>query len=422
MNIATTIDWRAKGFPASAEGVSADDFVEALPSLFEAGFSWPVMVIRRSAVDHNVSVLADYCANREVSLAPHVKTTMSPQLWERQLAAGAWGLTVATPHQARVVRAHGVRRIFLANELVDSTAAAWAVDEMASDDGFELTCYVDSAAGARILGEATRGRGSRRLRVVVELGHDGGRTGCRTDADAVSVARAVQQEPSLALVGVSGYEGTLGHDRSAATVEAVSSFVHRLRVVLVAFDSEGLLDKDAGEYLVSCGGSAFFDLVTAGLNGAWDTRLPVRVLLRSGAYVTHDSLLYQRLSPLADAPVDSRLKPAIEVWGQVLSRPEPHLALLGVGKRDISFDEGMPVVLAARSLAGTGGIRALKGCAVDQLNDQHAYLSVPDSNDLAVGDLVCLGISHPCTAHDKWQLVPLVDDDHRVVETARSYF
>lgn len=421
MSTGTTIDWRAKGFPASAQGVSTDDFVRAQPSLFEAGFSWPVMVIKLSAVEHNIAALADYCANHEVSLAPHVKTTMSPQLWERQLAAGAWGLTVATPHQARVVRAHGVRRIFLANELVDATAAAWAVDEMASDDGFELTCYVDSAAGARILGEATRSRGGRRLRVVVELGHDGGRTGCRTDAEAVSVARAVQQEPSLALVGVAGYEGTLGHDRSTTTVEAVSAFVHRLRVMLVAFDSQGLLDEDAGEYLVSCGGSAFFDLVTAGLKGAWDTRLPVRVLLRSGAYVTHDSLLYKRLSPLADAPVNSRLKPAIEVWGQVLSCP-PHLALLGVGKRDISFDEGMPVVLGARSLAGTGGIRALKGCTVDQLNDQHAYLSVPDSNDLAVGDLVCLGISHPCTAHDKWQLVPLVDDDHRVVETARSYF
>jgi D-serine deaminase-like pyridoxal phosphate-dependent protein len=63
-----------------------------------------------------------------------------------------------------------------------------------------------------------------------------------------------------------------------------------------------------------------------------------------------------------------------------------------------------------------------RGCAVDQLNDQHAYLLLPDRSDVAVGDLVCLEISHPCTAHDKWQLVPIVDDDHRVVEFARSYF
>jgi len=416
------IDWRAKGFPASAQGLSTDDFIMSQPSLFEAGFSWPIMVISRTAVDHNVAVLAEYCADREVSLAPHVKTTMSPQLWDRQLVAGAWGLTVATPHQARVVRAHGVRRIFLANELVDATDATWVADEMANDDAFELTCYVDATVGARILGEATRGRQGRRLRVVVELGHEGGRTGCRTDAEAVAVARAVQQEPSLALIGVAGYEGGLGHDRSTATLQAVRLFVRRLRNMLVALDAERLLDPDAGEYLVSCGGSAFFDLVTAGLTGIGDTQLPVRVLLRSGAYVTHDSLLYDKLSPLADAPPESRLRPAIEVWGQVLSRPEPRLALVGIGKRDISFDEGLPVVLAVRSRACLGEIRPLQGCTVDQLNDQHAYLSLPDSSDVAVGDLVCLGISHPCTAHDKWQLVPIVDDDHRVVEIAHSYF
>ncbi len=416
------IDWRAKGFPASAQGLSTDDFIMSQPSLFEAGFSWPIMVISRTAVDHNVAVLAEYCADREVSLAPHVKTTMSPQLWDRQLVAGAWGLTVATPHQARVVRAHGVRRIFLANELVDATDATWVADEMANDDAFELTCYVDATVGARILGEATRGRQGRRLRVVVELGHEGGRTGCRTDAEAVAVARAVQQEPSLALIGVAGYEGGLGHDRSTATLQAVRFFVRRLRNMLVALDAERLLDLDAGEYLVSCGGSAFFDLVTAGLSGIGDTQLPVRVLLRSGAYVTHDSLLYDKLSPLADAPPESRLRPAIEVWGQVLSRPEPRLALVGIGKRDISFDEGLPVVLAVRSRACLGEIRPLQGCTVDQLNDQHAYLSLPDSSDVAVGDLVCLGISHPCTAHDKWQLVPIVDDDHRVVEIAHSYF
>ncbi len=416
------IDWRAKGFPASAQGLSTDDFIMSQPSLFEAGFSWPIMVISRTAVDHNVAVLAEYCADREVSLAPHVKTTMSPQLWDRQLVAGAWGLTVATPHQARVVRAHGVRRIFLANELVDATDATWVADEMANDDAFELTCYVDDTVGARILGEATRGRQGRRLRVVVELGHEGGRTGCRTDAEAVAVARAVQQEPSLALIGVAGYEGGLGHDRSTATLQAVRFFVRRLRNMLVALDAERLLDLNAGEYLVSCGGSAFFDLVTAGLTGIGDTQLPVRVLLRSGAYVTHDSLLYDKLSPLADAPPESRLRPAIEVWGQVLSRPEPRLALVGIGKRDISFDEGLPVVLAVRSRACLGEIRPLQGCTVDQLNDQHAYLSLPDSSDVAVGDLVCLGISHPCTAHDKWQLVPIVDDDHRVVEIAHSYF
>jgi D-serine deaminase-like pyridoxal phosphate-dependent protein len=418
----TTIDWRFKGFPVSAQGLSTEEFVVSRPGLFDAGFSWPVMVIRQSAIEHNVAALANYCAERGVSLAPHAKTTMSPQLWERQLAAGAWGLTVATPHQARVVRALGVQRVFLANELVDASTAAWIADEMASDESFELTCYVDSVAGVGILGAATAARVRRRLRVVVELGHEGGRTGCRSDEEALAVARAVGEEPSLALVGVAGYEGGIGHDRSTATVTAVRDFARRMRQLLTDLDAQHLLAADTGEYLVSCGGSAFFDLVADELAGTWGTTLPVRVLLRSGAYITHDSLFYEALSPFADGPSGARLRPAIEVWGQVLSRPEPGLALVGIGKRDISFDEGLPVVLAGRARSGDGAVEPLPDCRVDRLNDQHAYLTVPPDSALAVGDLVCLGISHPCTAHDKWQLVPVVDDGYRVVDTVRSYF
>ena len=53
---------------------------------------------------------------------------------------------------------------------------------------------------------------------------------------------------------------------------------------------------------------------------------------------------------------------------------------------------------------------------VGRLDDQHAYLSVPADAGLAPGDLVCLGISHPCTAFDKWRVIPVTDDDYRVVD------
>jgi len=59
---------------------------------------------------------------------------------------------------------------------------------------------------------------------------------------------------------------------------------------------------------------------------------------------------------------------------------------------------------------------------VTHLNDQHAFLALDPNEALEVGDLVGFGISHPCTAHDKWQLVPLLDDDRRVVGCIRSYF
>lgn len=60
--------------------------------------------------------------------------------------------------------------------------------------------------------------------------------------------------------------------------------------------------------------------------------------------------------------------------------------------------------------------------SVSALNDQHAFLDLPAEADLAVGDLVRFGISHPCTAFDKWRLVPVVDEEDRVVEVAHTLF
>jgi D-serine deaminase-like pyridoxal phosphate-dependent protein len=59
---------------------------------------------------------------------------------------------------------------------------------------------------------------------------------------------------------------------------------------------------------------------------------------------------------------------------------------------------------------------------VTRLDDQHAYISVPPGADLAPGDLLCLGISHPCTTFDKWRAIPVVDDENRVTDVVHTFF
>jgi D-serine deaminase-like pyridoxal phosphate-dependent protein len=175
------------------------------------------------------------------------------------------------------------------------------------------------------------------------------------------------------------------------------------------------------EIIVTAGGSAFFDRVVACLTPAWNLDLPVRVVLRGGCYLTHDSGLYERLSPIGtrDASTD-RLRPALETWGVVLSRPEPELAIVGFGKRDVPFDIDLPIpALASRN----GELRDVRGrLTVTALNDQHAYVRLAPGAELEVGDLLGCGISHPCLAFDKWPLLPLVDDDYTVVGGIRTFF
>jgi hypothetical protein len=88
--------------------------------------------------------MATYCADHGVLLAPHGKTTMSPQLFRRQLAAGAWAVTAATAWQASAMTEMGVRRIVLANEVVDPGSVRLLGELLTRYPDLDLWCYADS--------------------------------------------------------------------------------------------------------------------------------------------------------------------------------------------------------------------------------------------------------------------------------------
>ena len=407
-----------KGFgPLAAGGrrVTAAGLAAARPALHAAGLSYPLLTLRQSALAGNIEAMAAYCARAGVALAPHGKTAMSPELAARQLARGAWGITVATIGQLRTYRAFGFGRLLLANELVDEAGIAWLAAELAADPGFTAYCYVDSADGVAILDRVLRARpAGRPLPVLVEIGHDGGRTGCRTDADALAVAEAAAASGTLAVAGVAGYEGGLAAGRPADPLGQVAAFCARLRAL--AGRIRPLADP-AGEFIVTAGGSAYFDVVTRELTAGGTAGLTV--ILRSGAYLTYDHGYYGTISPAARGEADApALQPALELWAQVLSRPEPGLALLAAGRRDAGFDAGLPVPLRA---VRRGAEEPLDG-EVTALNDQHAYLRLAGPAALAPGDLVCLGISHPCTTLDKWRVIPVVSDDGRIIDAVHAFF
>jgi D-serine dehydratase len=384
----------------------------------EKGFGYPVLTLRESALAGNLAAMAAYCARAGVELAPHGKTAMSPELAARQLASGAWGITVATIGQLRMYRAFGFPRLLLANELVDEPGIAWLAGELAADPGFAAYCYVDSTDGVAILDRAlTAHPAGRRLPVLVEIGL--GRTGCRTDDQALTVAKAAAATGTLTVAGVAGYEGTIGAPRAQA-LDTVASFCRRLATLAstVRAGTGSGAGPDGAEFIVTAGGSVYFDVVARELTAALDG---MTVVLRSGCYLFHDHGIYQADSPaargVAGAPV---LRPALELWAQVVSRPEPELALLSAGRRDVGFDAGLPVPLRARRLDGS--TPRLAGAKVTGLNDQHAYLRLDPESALAPGDVVCLGISHPCTTLDKWRLIPVLDDEDNVIETVHTFF
>jgi D-serine deaminase-like pyridoxal phosphate-dependent protein len=419
-----------KGFGviAASGPVTSASLGRRRPPLFGGEFPMPLLVLRESAVAHNIAAMAAYCGAAGVRLAPHGKTTMAPQLMARQLAAGAWAVTAATIGQVLTYRAFGIPRILLANELTDPAGIAWLAGEMAADPGFDCYLYVDSLDGVALLDSSLRACGTARpVPVLVELGYPGGRTGCRDMGEAIAVAEAAAAAPTLRVTGAAGFEGLIGHDRESQTVAEVTRFCGALR----ALGEHLAATAGPDGVILSAGGSAFFDIVVQELTDGWAGGGAPLVVLRSGVYVAFDDGLYARIapggggSPGGDQPGGGTgpgpaLEPALELWAHVLSRPEPGLALACAGRRDVGFDSGLPVPLRFRTPGGQ--LTPAAGSHVSALDDQHAYVRLPAGTDLAPGDLVCLGVSHPCTTFDKWRVIPVVDDGYRVIDAVHTFF
>ena len=409
------VDVRFKGLPAAWAGRTPAQICAECPDLFAAGPLGTLCVLDGGALEHNLAVMADWCARHWVGLAPHAKTHMAPQLLAKQVAAGACAVTLATISQVRMFRTFGVREVILANELVDPAGLAWLAAELDADPRFRLTCWVDSVRGVRLMTDALEAAGAQRaVQVCVELGAPGARTGCRDLGCADEVAAAVLASPRLSLVGVAGYEAALGHDVSAPGVAVVTDYLMRLRQT--AQHLAGRCETD--DVIVTAGGSTHFDLVADLLAGDW------RTVLRSGCYLTHDDGLYRDTSPLTrPGSAAGGFKAALSVWAQVCSRPEPGLALLTMGRRDVSFDQSLPVPKRIRT-AAVWSSDGLAGYEVFKLNDQHAFLALPPGaqDSVDVGTWLEFGISHPCTVFDKWQMIPVIDDSGHVMEVVRTFF
>jgi D-serine dehydratase len=416
------IDWRYKSFPGGTPTRIRDVRARGW-NVLGGDFLPPVMVLKDSALRHNSELVAAYCKRHDFLLAPHGKTTMAPQLLKLQLDDGAWAVTAATMSQVRVWRAVGVERVILANELVEPAAISWLAAELNADPAFEFYCLVDSVAGVRVLESGlAASRLVGRVQVLLEVGPEGGRAGCRTHAEALEVARAIAGTQRLALAGVEAFEGVIDAPSLVSTIHAVDDFLNDMRTLVVELDEADLFAQ-ASAVTVTAGGSAFPDRAVACLGGEWNLSRPVRRVLRSGCYLTHDAVHYKQLSPFGGRiPETGQLEEALEVWGAVLSLPEPGLAILGFGRRDVPYDMELPVPRLVKTRGPQPPIPLRAEASITKVMDQHAFLKVGAGANLKVGDLVGCGISHPCTAFDNWRLIPVVDDGYAVIDAVLTYF
>ncbi|MBB1086994.1 amino acid deaminase [Lysobacter sp. SG-8] len=406
---------------ASTKG-AVDPAAGDRPGLLEGALSLPAAVLRDDALRHNLRWMQAFADRHGVRLAPHGKTTMSPRLFHEQVEAGAWAITLATAPQVAAAAAHGIPRVLMANQLVGERNMAVVADAIAG--GMDVYCLVDSVANVEALARFFSARGQV-LQVLVEIGIAGARCGCRS-VDAVrDVVAAVRAAPPLRLRGIETYEGVVHAETPAAAATEVTAHLRRVRDIAHVLLDEAAFDE--GEVLLSGAGSAWYDLVTGVFTESpRDRVVPV---IRPGCYLIHDHGLCmhgqaQVMARSSDAMgMVGDLRQALEVWAHVQSIPEPGHAIVGMGKRDVAFDAGLPVPLRHHRPGREGGPReAGADWQVVSMMDQHAVMRFDAGADLRIGDMLGFGTSHPCLTFDKWTQLHRVDDDYRVIDTLRTCF
>jgi D-serine dehydratase len=387
-------------------------------NLLREDLSLPTAVLYEDRLLHNLNWMRQFIAAYGVRLAPHGKTTMAPRLFELQLQAGAWGITLATVHQTQVAYAHGVRRVLMANQLIGKENMV-IIARLLQDSEFEFYCLVDSAAQVNQLGSYYAKLGQR-LRVLIELGVAGGRAGVRDELQLQSVLASLSRwSDSIALSGVEIYEGVLDDEAS------IRAFLQHAVAVTRKLTAENRFQR--APILLSGAGSAWYDVVAevfcaAGFGDA------VEIVLRPGCYLTHDVGAYRQAqarilehNPIA-RQMSSGLLPALQVWAYVQSVPEAGKAIVGLGRRDAAFDSGLPVP-AQHFRPGDAAPKAAPAhWKVTKLMDQHAYLRIDSEDDIRVGDMIGFDICHPCLTFDKWRTLPVLNADFQVIDIVQTFF
>jgi D-serine dehydratase len=417
------IDATFKGYPHHQPALRRSAIGAQKWNVLAGDLPLPLAVIRQQALTHNLSWMQGFAQARGLGLAPHGKTSMSPQLFARQLAAGAWGMTFSSVGQLRAGLAAGAKRCLIANQVFAAIDLQGIADLIRANEGLRILFLVDSAQQlAQIERWHQAHPGTAPLEVLLEVGVPGGRTGCRDHTQALALAALLHASPAVLLAGIECYEGLGATGQSDTDVPYAARLMARTLGIAQQCDAQGLFDGP--EIVLTAGGSAIFDLVADHLRPALSR--PVCGLLRSGCYVTHDQGNYTRMMSAISTRLGcgDGLHAALEVWAAVQSCPEPGLAIVAVGRRDLSHDQELPSLLRRCRYASQTLESIPADWRIAALNDQHAYLQFngTGADTPQVGDLLCLGISHPCTTFDKWRWMPLVDEQYTVCDAIVTCF
>ncbi len=320
----------------------------------------PALLLDAELLEQNINKMAKYACLQKISLRPHVKTHKSPIIAQKQVQAGAIGVTCAKVSEAEVMAQSGIHEILIANQLVTIPK----IEKLISlNNHCKVIVAVDHILNAEVLSRTALKRGVC-LPVIIECNIGMNRCGTSKVEEAIKLAAGISKLRNLRMEGLMGYEGhTVFTTPKEERVKQCRKAVELLTAYKIALQRAGFPTE-----IVSAGGTGTYDIT--GTNKEV-TELQV------GSYATMD-MRYKNTG------VEFHL--ALTLLCTVISRPTKQTAIIDAGLKSITNEFGLPAV------------RGIKKGVVVSLSEEHGKLQLSeDALDLRVGDKIELIPSHGCT-------------------------
>ena len=394
---------------------------------------FPILTINENKFKKNMFSMKKYADSNNVLLAPHCKTSMSPQLLNKIKINGCWGFAAANNQQVSVLLQMGIRKIILANlitnesNLVNLFALVKKYKNLS-----EIYICVDSIFGINLLKEISiKYQFKNNIKILIEVGLKNSRSGVRSITSLNLLADLINKLPrNFILSGILFYEGAA---KKKNYLDSLRNVKKSINFAINCFDFliKNKLIKN-NEYILSGAGSEFFDLVVYLFN-KYKQRDKVKFIIRPGSYIAYGNGYYTDVLNNIEKRKKIFIKkksikatdlffPALELWSFVISQQDEGKAILNFGKRDVSFDLGYPIPLAIyRNKKLIKKINNKKDINIYKLNDQHAFIKYNKFN-LKVGDLVKFGVSHPCITINNWNTLYLINNKNVIIEALKTFF
>ena len=172
--------------------------------MLKSGLDTPVAIVDLDILERNITDMACSTRNIGVHLRPHIKTHKVPEIANKQLEAGAIGITCAKLGEAEVMAdTVVVRDIFIANMIVGSDKIRRLLNLA---ERLRISVGMDSLEVGGPISEAAQKRDLKiRVLIKVDLGLE--RTGIPYGEPTVDLAKKINKMPGLELAGIYTHEG-----------------------------------------------------------------------------------------------------------------------------------------------------------------------------------------------------------------------